>query len=205
MEKVGNVLDPFSLYKNIGKGDRETVSVKLQNAREWLDKGFYRYLGERYVPQPEYDAVADWLTDNHGKGLVLYGSCGRGKSVLAEQILPKLIRFATGKCVTCYSYRDINSKRNEIMSKALVCLDDVGQEHEDKEYGSRVMAFPDIVDNAEKKGQLLIITTNFDLVDDPVKSLKAKYGERVISRLKEITRAVQFVGNDLRGKDNGKE
>ena len=28
---------------------------------------------------PEYDEIADWMSDTQGKGLLLMGSCGRGK------------------------------------------------------------------------------------------------------------------------------
>ena len=35
---------------------------------------------------PEYEKVASWLNDNGGRGLFLYGTCGRGKSILAGML-----------------------------------------------------------------------------------------------------------------------
>jgi len=40
-------------------------------------------MGEQLQWLPEYDEVAAWLSDNRGKGLFLFGSCGRGKSLLS--------------------------------------------------------------------------------------------------------------------------
>ncbi len=52
-------------------------------------------LGVRLEWLPEYDAVAGWLSDNGGKGLLLQGNIGRGKSLLLKYILPLILNRFT--------------------------------------------------------------------------------------------------------------
>ena len=73
-------------------------------------------------------------------------------------------------------------------------IDDIGLEQEFSKYGEKHIAFSEIVDIAEKKGLLLVITTNLNQ-----KQLKSKYGERTFDRLKSLTKCVVFKGNSLRG------
>ena len=59
----------------------------LPNAKEELQEAMSciaRSMGERLLWLPEYDEVATWLSGNNGKGLFLYGACGRGKSLLTR-------------------------------------------------------------------------------------------------------------------------
>ena len=60
-------------------------------------------------------------------------------------------------------------------------------------YGERRLAFCEIVDEAEKRGKLLMLTTNLSLEE-----ISQKYGERTMDRLVAITRRVKFEGNSLR-------
>jgi DNA replication protein len=60
-------------------------------------------------------------------------------------------------------------------------------------YGEKRLAFPELVDEAEKKGKLLIVTTNLS-----IQELKEKYGERTVDRLRAITTPILFKGESLR-------
>ena len=56
-----------------------------------------------------------------------------------------------------------------------------------------IVPFAELVDLAEEKGTLLILTTNLT-----VDELRVKYGERVVNRLKAITNIIYFKGSSLR-------
>ena len=59
----------------------QRLQIHLSNAKEVLNAGLQHFLGGDYKWQPEYDKVADWLTDNKGLGLFCMGNCG-GSSVI---------------------------------------------------------------------------------------------------------------------------
>ena len=45
----------------------------------------------------EYDQIVNWLTDNQGKGLVLIGPPGVGKSEICMKVIPLIFRMALHK------------------------------------------------------------------------------------------------------------
>lgn len=71
--------------------------------------------------------------------------------------------------------------------------DDIGTENLSVKYGEKRLSFAELADEAEKKGKLLILTTNLSIDE-----LREKYGERTIDRLRAITRTVLFSGESLR-------
>lgn len=68
----------------------QRLHIRLPNAKEVLDAGLRHFLGRNYMWQPEYDKVADWLTDNKGLGLFCMGNCGRGKTTIVCKYFPAL-------------------------------------------------------------------------------------------------------------------
>ena len=46
-----------------------------------------------YHSLDEYYEIKSWMMDTKGKGLLLLGSCGRGKSVIASGVIPVLFRM----------------------------------------------------------------------------------------------------------------
>lgn len=171
----------------------DRVQIAIPNAKEVLWKGLQYYLGDKAEWLPCYDEVAEWLSGNDGRGLLCYGSCGLGKSVICGKIIPVLLNHYHHKVVSIYEADSMNSHIDSVKEKHILYIDDIGTEGESVKYGERRMAFPEIVDAAEKKGKLLICSTNLGLAD-----LKAKYGERTTDRLKAITRQVLFTGNSFR-------
>ena len=91
----------------------------------------------------------------------------------------------------------MNADPDGVRRKHLLYLDDIGTEDLSVRYGERRMVFPEIVDEAEKRGKLLLVTTNLNPTE-----LRAKYGERTLDRLRAITTAVVFKGESLRGVDS---
>ena len=170
-----------------------TVNVSIPNAADVLRRGVAFFVGEMYKWLPEYEKVAQWLKNNQNRGLLCYGSCGRGKSVICCKVLPVLLSHYHDKIITVVDAQTMNDRLDEVKRNHLLCIDDVGTESVSVNYGNKRMAFSEIVDEAEKKGKLLVITTNLSLSE-----LKDKYGERTFDRLKSITTPVLFKGESLR-------
>lgn len=141
----------------------------------------------------EYEVVADWMDTNNGYGLIMIGNTGRGKTVIAKKILPMFFRFFFDKEVTCYNSYEINDKLDEILKKRIVIIDDIGSEDQSVVFGERKWVLPIIMDNVEKSGNLIILTTNLN-----VEMITQKYGERTRERIKACCRAVLFKGASLR-------
>lgn len=171
----------------------DRVQIAIPDAKAALWSGLKHYLGDKAEWLPCYDSIAEWLSDNDGRGLLCYGSCGLGKSVICGKIIPVLLNHYHHKVVSIYEADSMNSHIDSVKEKHILYIDDIGTEGESVKYGERRMAFPEIVDAAEKKGKLLICSTNLAQAD-----LKAKYGERTTDRLKAITRRVLFTGNSFR-------
>ena len=171
----------------------QRLHIRLPNARKILFSGLKHFLGDAFKWLPEYDEVADWLTDNKGMGLFCMGNCGRGKSTICLQVLPCIMEQYYRKIFFITLAREMNRHYNEVMQKQLLIIDDVGREEPYQEYGNRFNVFPDFVDDCERKGKLLITNTNCTK-----EQLAEKYGERTLSRLKATTRLVAFAGADLR-------
>lgn len=177
----------------LGKPDK--VMIHIEKARQLLINGLMYYCGDSAVWQPEYNEVTEWLTDNQGRGLWLCGECGRGKTLIGAKILPVLLNYYNNprKVVSLYDAKDLNTKFDDILEKHIIYIDDVGKESMVVQYGNRNLRFPDIVDEAEKKGKLLMLSTNLSQEE-----MLAKYGERTIDRLRGITKKVIFKGKSLR-------
>lgn len=140
-----------------------------------------------------YRPVVRWMECNKGRGLLLIGPCGLGKTLIAKYILPFLIRDTCGKFMHVYSVQELNSRPDEVLSHHLVCVDDVGTEQTANIYGNRRVPFMELCDEAEKRGMLLVCTSNLT-----VPEFVAKYGERTVDRLRAVTTVVPFSGKSLR-------
>lgn len=143
-----------------------------------------------------YDSVANWLKDNKGKGLLLMGANGTGKTTI-EKILRRIIdRYF-------HTENDIANKCSFISANCMqeawerYCryqiIDDIGKETVTKKFGEEHDYFSEIVDRAEQKGQLLICSSNLE-----GKELLDKYGARTMDRMNHILHVVKFKGESFR-------
>lgn len=171
----------------------DKVFFSISSARQHLEQGLAHFVGEEYQWLPEYEKVAKWLENNNGRGLLCFGNCGRGKSVMCGKIIPILLNHYCRKIVSCYDSQTMNNDIDDVKKKHIIYIDDIGIERESVKYGERRLAFPEIVDEAEKKGKLLIITTNLSLEE-----IEKKYGERTKDRLIALVDVVLFKGKSLR-------
>jgi DNA replication protein DnaC len=169
------------------------VMISISNARENLRICLNYFLGGNAQWLPEYEDIAKWFESNDGRGLFLYGDCGRGKSILGQFVIPAMLLTHCNLVMTVFDSSSINSQIDTAIKKRIISLDDVGVEDVSVKYGERRMAFPEIMDSVEKQGKLIIISTNLNQTE-----LRAKYGDRVMDRIISTTTRVKFEGKSLR-------
>lgn len=167
---------------------------RIGNPRDVLKAALGYFVGPQAKWLPEYEQVSDWLRDNQGRGLFLFGANGRGKTVLSKIVIPAILLKYYRRVVSVYDAQQMNEQLDEILKKRVVSLDDVGTEDVRIDFGERRWAFPEIIDQAEKRGNLVIITSNLD-----GRAIESKYGIRTIDRIKATCKRVVFDGRSLRG------
>lgn len=178
------------------KVPRQPYHFKIPNAKAWLQKGLTHFLGfqkKRMIWLKEYDEIVDWLTDNKGKGLFLYGSVGQGKTLISRFVIPAVFLQVLQKCVRSYDTCEMNENIAKIKNARMVVLDDIGTDSTLNDFGTKREVFAEIIDNTEKTSQLLIITTNLNK-----EQLIERYGSRVFDRIIATTKRVLFTGKSLR-------
>ena len=197
------------------KGDAK-VRWTLQDADVLLMRGLAYAIGPKAQWLPEYDQVADWLSDNQGKGLMCIGDCGRGKTIITRDILPLVFKNYIQIHDTrddywyhpVYSYfqaKELKSRWDEIVRGKVICIDDVGTEPIAKVYGETHNYFSELVDLCNDRDKLLICSTNltqaqlFGGEEDGI-VYPARCDQRTFSRLVGNTVRVYFEGEDLRIK-----
>lgn len=137
-----------------------------------------------------------------GKGLLLYGSVGTGKTFIAACIANALINQGYPCLVTNFA-RLVNTITGMYDGKQeyidgldrfeLLVIDDLAAER-DTEYMNE--AVQNIIDSRYRSGKPLIITTN--LTADELKHPKDMRKQRIYSRLMEMCIPLEVVGVDRR-------
>lgn len=176
----------------------DRVQINIPNAEKRLRGGLQYVVNMKSGCNAEwnehnYRPIVDWMTDNKGKGLLMFGGCGLGKSVIGMYILPLLIKDVHKKVVNIFSAQELNKNIDEILKLHIIYIDDIGTEDNLNSYGNKRIPFAELCDAAEKNGKLLILTTNLSIDE-----LTQRYGDRVVDRLIATTKAVPFTGDSLR-------
>ena len=181
-----------SVFADVEK--KEIFNIKIEDANGLLMRGLKFFTGEDAKWAPEYDEISDWLTDNKHKGLLCYGQCGRGKSLICEKIMPNIFRYYLRKNLIKFDGYEINDKRQLLRDcECSILIDDFGVEDVGKIYGETHNVFEEVGSLAEKRHQMLLLTTNLTLDE-----ICDKYGERTLDRLRYLTRPVLFTGEIFR-------
>ena len=179
---------------------KDPYHIRIGNARKRMEDGLHYFLKDQAQWLPGYDKIADWLADNKARGLLCVGTTGRGKSLLCQQILPVILGNG-GRPIASIAATDLKSRLDELLHEKIVIIDDLGKEPR-KYFGNVDNSFFELCNNAERTGNLLIITTNLSTTPSDraiyPESIQERYGAEVLDRLKSITRMVRLEGESLR-------
>lgn len=192
---VENFKELMERLKDTGyPSEPDKVFIKIPNAEKRLRGGLdYFTSGNAEWVEENYRPIVEWMEDNDGRGLLLSGGCGLGKSLIGMRILPLLINDVCRKIVNIYKAQDLNVKPDDVIAKHIIYIDDVGTEGLSNVYGNKRVPFCELCDAVEQGGKLLMCSTNLTIGE-----LKEKYGERTIDRLRATTKYVPLYGDSLR-------
>ena len=161
-----------------------------------------------YSHLPEYAKVIDWMCSTDGRGLLLMGDCGRGKSIIITGVVPVLLAmhnlgttpihaddFARGYLFAA-STAGCDPRMNcldYLARTPFPVIDELGVEPLMNDYGEKYEGFNRVINAAERYLRPLFISTNLSKEE-----LLRRYGERTFDRLSRLCRVVQFQGESLR-------
>lgn len=185
---------------------RDPYNIHVTDAEKRLRDGLHYFLKGSEQWLPAYGQIAAWLQDNKGRGLLCVGHPGLGKTLICEKILPVILGNG-GRPIVSVKATELYSRLPELLKERIVIIDDLGKEPA-KHYGDIDRSFFELCNNAERTGQLLIITTNLATArpaswpaDRPwpwPDSIEHRYGQEVLDRLKVITSVVRIEGESMR-------
>ena len=170
--KIENFLQP-KMYNRYKLGTKEELKEMFIKAFKHYDRTI-----DVYQHLESYDKIIDWLVDTKGRGLMLMGDCGLGKSTILNYVIPAIFRTKTKQSLTSIPAKDmVEVVRN---SASFIIIDDLGTESIKNDYGTKVDAVSDAISYAEDSSKTLLITTNLDGED-----LDRRYDERTLDRLRK--------------------
>jgi len=166
-------------------GTKEELKDMFIKAFEYYDTTI-----DKYEHLTAYDEIIDWLSDTKGKGLMLMGECGLGKSTILNYVIPAIFRTKTNKVLRSIPAKEIGViERNK---SPFIIIDDLGTESIKNDYGTKIDGVADAISYAEDASKTLLITTNLE-----GNELKERYDERTIDRLRKC-KVVVIKGKSFR-------
>ena len=182
--KIAEFLKP-KVYNRFRLGTKEELKDMFIKAFKHYDRTI-----DTYTHLPAYDEIIDWLVDTKGRGLMLMGECGLGKSTILNYVIPAIFRTKTNKSLKSISAKDLGVIEKSITT--FIIIDDLGTESIKNDYGTKIDAVSDAISYAEDSSKTLLITTNLS-----GKSLKERYDERTLDRLRKC-KVVVIKGESFR-------
>lgn len=174
-------------FESISFGTVEECKVLLSEAMQLVDKSM------KLQWLPEYDKVAEWMYDTKGKGLLLSGDCGRGKSNIVMFALPLLFLHKLRKVVKSVHIDNLHSNIDGVIKRKIISIDEVGAEPLTSDYGAKYYPFMKLINAAEMNSSILLLSTNLN--SDQIRD---KYDERTLDRVVRLCHVVKFTGKSLR-------
>ena len=170
--KNADFLQP-KVYNRYKLGVREEIKEMFIKSFEYYDRTV-----EKYEHLPAYDEIIDWMVDTKGRGLMLMGECGLGKSTILNFVIPAIFRTKTNKILRSVPAKELGAvDRNKA---PFIIIDDLGTESIKNDYGTKIDAVADAISYAEDSSKTLLITTNLT-----PNALKERYDERTLDRLRK--------------------
>ena len=182
--KIEDFLKP-KMYNRYKLGTKEELKEMFIKAFKHYDRTI-----DIYDHLDSYDEIIDWLSDTKGKGLMLMGDCGLGKSTILNFVIPAIFRTKTNKLLNSTPAKELCEI--ERSSASFIIIDDLGTESIKNNYGTKIDAVSDAISYAEDSSKTLLITTNLDAED-----LKKRYDERTLDRLRKC-KVVVIKGKSFR-------
>lgn len=185
-------LDEIRKLRRLGFPDKEMSECRFENDDHSNER--ITEICQRYVKNfPEMR--------KNGKGLLLFGSVGTGKTfmsacianALIDQGLPCLVTNFARLCNTISGLYDKQPYIDGLNKFTLLVIDDLASER-DTEYMGEIVQ--EIIDARYRSGLPLIITTN--LTSEELKHPAEMRKQRIYSRLFEMCIPVEVKGKDRR-------
>ena len=181
---IENFLQP-KMYNRYKLGTKQELKEMFIKAFKHYDRTI-----DVYKHLESYDEVIEWLSDTKGRGLMLMGDCGLGKSTILNFVIPAIFRTKTNKLLTSTPAKELGEI--ERSSASFIIIDDLGTESIKNDYGTKIDAVADAISYAEDSSKTLLITTNL-----ASKALKERYDERTLDRLRKC-KVVVIKGKSFR-------
>tara|TARA_R110000824_G_scaffold24812_1_gene86921 strand:- start:366 stop:941 length:576 start_codon:yes stop_codon:yes gene_type:complete len=170
--KNADFLKP-KIYNRYKLGTREEIKEMFIKAFEYYDRTI-----DSYKHLPAYDEIIDWMADTKGRGLILMGECGLGKSTILNYVIPAIFRTRINKVLRSVPAKELGAvERNK---SPFIIIDDLGTESIKNDYGTKIDAVADAISYAEDSSKTLLITTNLT-----PNALKERYDDRTLDRLRK--------------------
>ena len=170
--KQADFLKP-KVYNRYKLGTKEELKEMFIKAFKHYDRTI-----DTYKHLSAYDEIIDWLVDTRGRGLMLMGECGLGKSTILNYVIPAIFRTKTNKVLRSVPAKELAAVDKNVAP--FIIIDDLGTESIKNDYGTKIDAVADAISYAEDSSKTLLITTNLS-----PNSLKERYDERTLDRLRK--------------------
>ena len=170
--KQADFLKP-KVYNRYKLGTKEELKEMFIKAFKYYDRTI-----DKYEHLPAYDEIIDWMVDTRGRGLMLMGECGLGKSTILNYVIPAIFRTKTNKVLRSVPAKELAAVEKNVAP--FIIIDDLGTESIKNDYGTKIDAVADAISYAEDSSKTLLITTNLS-----PNSLKERYDERTLDRLRK--------------------
>ncbi|SUE34832.1 ATP-binding protein [Rikenella microfusus] len=181
------------------------MKVRFPGGKELITQVGRKFLSQQnreFQWLPEYDKIAAWLTNNEGKGLLLSGAPGRGKTLITQCVIPFIIKSwaqYTNRPWGIISFHAGDFEQEDVYRlnnpKLLYGFDDLGVEQLVDNRNRPLRLFDQIVERAVEHGLLLVVTTNLSK-----SQLAERYSSATLDRLYSVTRLIACPGESLRPK-----
>lgn len=216
-----------TVFGNQKKREVIPYPLKFEDAKQLFTAIMQRELsvnGKEFVVESEnrekFSELVKYFTGhesklNPNKGVYLYGPVGRGKTLIMQSLMVMCAAVekkleAAGERYSSNRFQIVNAKsivnelaankKPEVMKRyysGVWCIDDFGAEDGYKLYGNDLNVVGDIIveryQRYQQSGLLTHATSNI-----MPEEWKAKYGDRVESRLHEMFNVVKLLGEDKR-------
>ena len=97
------------VYIRYKLGSKENLKEDFIKAFEYYDRTI-----DTYKHLSAYDEIIDWMVDTKGKGLIIMGECGLGKSTILNYVIPAIFRTKTNKVLRSIPAKELGTVERNI-------------------------------------------------------------------------------------------